>query len=217
MVLIPRKGDAVNIDLLFTSEGEAGLVSDTGFEHPVAGIMYDAQTGLLALEFADTDSVELNIPVEQSAGDTLLNRHDLHAGVIQKGLIADGRQVPLVLINDPFGGGNTGAFAVRPRKSLAAFESFMKRCVSGQPVHRADLGNEDKGGSILGGINPAVLEFAPHLARQRTMEASPHMAPQHAPPALGLGGSGGSGGNARRVQQQQKRRNAQSRSENDEE
>lgn len=213
MALIPRKGDAVNIDLLFTSEGEAGLVSDTELVHPVAGIMYDALTGLLALEFADTDSMELNIPVEQSAGDALLHRHDLHAGIIQKGVIADGRQVPLVLINDPFGGGNTGAFAVRPRKSLAAFENFMKRCISGQPVHRADLGNEDKGGSILGGINPAVLEFAPHLARQRTLEASPHLAPQHAPPGLGLGGSG-----AQRARQSQKqRRNAQSRSENGEE
>ncbi|MBI4030445.1 MAG: hypothetical protein HY370_02110 [Proteobacteria bacterium] len=215
MALIPRKGDAVNIDLLFTSEGEAGLVSDTGLDHPVAGIMYDALTGLLALEFADTDSMELNIPVEQSAGDSLLHRHDLHAGIIQKGVIADGRQVPLVLINDPFGGGNTGAFAVRPRKSLAAFENFMKRCISGQPVHRADLGNEDKGGSILGGINPAVLEFAPHLARQRTLEASPHLAPQHAPPGLGLGGNGGGAQRARQSQQQ--RRNAQSRSENGEE
>lgn len=190
----------MNIDLLWTDQGEPGLVSDEGFGHPVAGVMYDAESSLITLEFGDADPMELNIPAGSDAAEGLCHTYEMQVGIIERGMIAENRQVPLVLLNDPFGGGNAGRFPVRPRQSATAFESFMKRCVSGQPVHREDLGDDRHAGSVLGSVSPAVLQFAPHLARQKAMEASPHLAPQGpAAPGMGPGGSGGSG--ARRIQQ----------------
>lgn len=191
----------MNIDLLMTGQAEAGLVSDSKYDKDVAGVMYDAETGIINLEFADADTLDLNIPLDQESGQALLSLSQVHIGAIEHGMIADSRQVPLVLINDPFGGGNAGHFPVRPRKSVIAFENFMQRTVKGQPVHREDLGDESSTGSVMGGVNPAVLQFAPHLARQRTMEATPHL--DHAPQAPGMGLGGGGGAAARRVTRQQ--------------
>ncbi len=191
----------MNIDLLFTAQHECGLVSDESFHAPVAGIMYDAQTGFINLEFSDADSMELNIPVEQGYGQQLTRTIEMHVGIIEDGTIADNRQVPIVLLNDPFGGGNAGTFAVKPSRSVMAFETFMKNCSSGQPVNRDDLGDEDSANSVMGGINPAVLQFAPHLARQRTMEAAPKQQLAPKGPAMGMGGGGGGGSNVvRRIQ-----------------
>lgn len=187
----------LNIDLLVTAENEVGLVSDKGFGHNVAGVMFDMQSGQITLEFGDADPLELNIPVEIETGEGLYNIPVIHVGIIENGVIADSRQVPLVMLHDPFGGGNAGHFPVRPRSSVVAFESFMKRCIAGQPVHRADLGDESKTGTVLGGMSAAVLQFAPHLARQRAMEIAPQM--HHAPKAPGLGPSGGGGGGGGRV------------------
>jgi hypothetical protein len=187
----------VNIDLLLTSQGEAGLVSDKSFGNSIAGVMYDAQTGQVTLEFGDAEPLELNIHVEEECGSNLLHAHSIHVGVIDKGMIAESRQVPLVLQNDPFGGGNYGSFPVRPRNSVTAFETFMQRTTAGQPVHRDDLGDEASASSILGGMSSAVLQFAPHLSRQRAMEAAPKMsgpapkAPGMAPPGARMGGGGG--------------------------
>lgn len=183
----------MNIDLLFTEQGEAGLVADKGFPSPVAGVMFDTLTGLIALELANADSLDLNIPAGQETGQILSRLYDVHVGIIEHGLIADSRQVPIILLNDPFGGGNAGHFAVKPRRSVTAFENFMRRCQSGQPVHRDDLGDEASTASVLGGISTAVLQFAPNLARQRQLErAPPTPAPVNAP-SLGLGGRGGGG------------------------
>jgi len=196
----------MNIDLLLTNQGEPGLVSDKAFGHPVAGVMYDAESGMMSLEFSDADSLELNIPVDTETGQYLRNTFEIQVGIIERGVIADNRQVPLVLLNDPFGGGNAGHFPVAPRKSVIAFESFMNRCTNGQPVHRDDLGADlHTSGSILGSVSPAVLQFAPHLARQKTMEASPHLAPSAPAPGMGMGGggsAGGSGGPQRQPQRQ---------------
>lgn len=194
----------MNIDLLWTDQKEPGLVSDGDFGHPVAGVMYDMESGQLTLEFGDADPLELNIPAASDAAESLSHTRQIQIGVIGRGMISENRQVPLMLLNDPFGGGNAGRFASPPRQSVTAFESFMKRCVSGQPVHRDDLGDDRHAGSVLGGVNPAVLQFAPHLARQKTMEASPHLAPQGpAAPGMAPGGGGGGGGMAatRRIQQ----------------
>ncbi len=186
----------MNIDLLFTGQGEAGLVSDAGFANAVAGVMYDARSGQLTLEFGDSDSIELNIPVEQEVGQSLMHSFEIQVGVIEKGMIAENRQVPLVLLHDPFGGGNPGQFPMKPRNSVMAFESFMRRCVSGQPVHRDELGDESNTGTILGGVSPAVLQFAPHLARQRNFESAPTF--HHTPSAPGMGMGGKGGGNVMR-------------------
>lgn len=189
----------MNIDLLLTGQGEPGLVSDESFDEPVAGVMYDAETGVLTLEFGEEDPVELNIPVGSDTGRSLLTITEIQVGIIERGMISENRQVPLVLINDPFGGGNSGRFPVKPRNSSLSFESFMQRCTTGQPVHRDDLGADLNAGSILGNVSPAVLQFAPHLARQKTMEATPHLA--HTPSAPGMTpGGGGSSTTVRRIQ-----------------
>lgn len=190
----------MNIDLLLTDQGEPGLVSDTDFKHPVAGVMYDAESGQLTLEFGEAEPMELNIPIGRDTGDSLHNIIEIQIGIIERGMISDNRQVPLVLLNDPFGGGNAGRFPVRPRQSVTAFESFMQRCTNGQPVHRDDLGGELNAGSILGSVSPAVLQFAPHLSRQKVLEASPHLAPAPSAPGMSPGGGSGGGQVIRRVQ-----------------
>lgn len=184
----------MNIDLLLTRNGEAGIVSDKAFKEPVAGVMFDAQSGLLSLEFAEAEALDLNIPVAENTGAILMRILDIHVGVIVGDMISDSRQVPLVLLNDPFGGSNAGRFPVKPRNSVLAFESFMKRCTDAQPVHRSDLGDETRASSVLGSTNAAIVQFAPHLARQKSLEATPNLA--HTPQAPGLNMGGGGGGRA---------------------
>lgn len=188
----------MNIDLLLSERGETGLVSDKDFKEPAICVAFDTQSGLMTLEFDKDDPLDLNIPVGEELGNYLYNNPSLHIGTIKQGMITDHHEVPVMLQHDPFGGGNAGGFAARPRGSIAAFESFMKRCISGQPVHRDDLGDDSQTGSVLGGMSAAVLQFAPHLARQKTMEATPHLAPQA--PGMSPGGGGGRGGVMRRIQ-----------------
>ena len=187
----------MNIDLLMAKEGQMAIVGDRTFDSPVAGVMFDIQTGLMSLEFADLDPLDMNIPVEQEFGARFDLMLDIYVGAIENGTIADARRVPVILINDPFGGGNTGRFAVKPGRALGAFEAFLKKCVAGQPLHRDDLGDEGSAGGVMGGINPAVLQFSPQLARQRAIEAAHRAAPVAAPSAPGFGpkGMGGGGGN----------------------
>lgn len=188
----------MNIDLLLSQNGQMGLVADALFKSAVAGVMFDTLTGILSLEFADTDSLEMNIPVEETFGRHLTQQLQIHVGVIVNDVVADNRQVPVLLFDDPFGGAHDGTFAMRPGRSVMAFESFLRRCASGQPLHRDDLGDEKSAGGVMGGLNPAVLQFSPQLARQRAMEAAPKAAPQIAPSAPGFGpkgmGGGGMGG-----------------------
>jgi hypothetical protein len=189
----------MNIDLLLSQAGHIGLVSDRAFASPVAGVMFDTGTGLMSLEFSDADALDLNIPVEREFGERLEGMLDVYIGTIENGVITDSRRVPVVLLDDPFGGSNAGHFPVRPARALNAFENFLKRCVAGQPLHRDDLGDEGSAGGVMGGMNPAVLQFSPQLARQRAMEAARHAAPTAAPSApgfgpKGMGGGGGSGG-----------------------
>lgn len=182
----------MNIDLLLTDRNDAGLVSDQEFESPVAGVMFDAELRQITLEHANMDTVELNIPVEDDIANALLWATSVQVGVIMHGQIQDNRQVPLLLLNDMDGMPGRD-MPMRPSNSVMAFEHFLKSCVAGQPLHRDDLGNEDVSGSVVGGINRAVLQFAPHLARQRTLEAS-HDLNMGGPAAPGMGLGGGGGG-----------------------
>lgn len=196
----------MNIDLLLTEQGEAGLIADTDYEAAVAGVMFDGQTGQISLELGDMDALELNIPVSQDLARRLSHTYEIHVAVIKRGVIQESRQVPLVLINDPFGGGNTGQFAIKPRSSAIALESFMNRATMGQPAHRDDLGNEAAAGSVMGGISATTLQFSPQLARQRTMEAAPRTpGAHHAPSAPGLGPKGAGGGHRPPPRQTQSR------------
>lgn len=198
----------MNIDLLLSQDGQMALVSDRRLTRTVAGVAFDALTGLMTLEFADDDPLDLNIPVEQDFGKNFDLMISIYIGAIENGVIADARRVPVMLINDPFGGGNTGRFAVRPGQALAAFEAVLKKCTAGQPVHRDDLGDEGSAGGVMGGINPAVLQFSPQLARQHAIEIAQRAAPTAALNAPGFGpkgmGGGGGGGNVvRRAPPQQ--------------
>lgn len=188
----------MNIDLLLTTKGEAGLVCDQASGSPVAGIMFDSDTGLLTLEYTEIDPLDLNIPVDDSYIESLYYANTMQIGTIVDGEIRDSRQVPILLANDPQANSDRARFA-KPRSSVMAFEKFLKDCVKGQPIHREDLSDENSSGSVMGGMSAAIMKFAPHLARQRTFEAAPHLAPKGpAPPGMGLGGRSGGGHTATR-------------------
>lgn len=191
----------VNIDLLLTERGEPGLLCDAHFPSVVAGVMFDAEARQVTIEFSDMDSKDLNIPVEEEYLQSLLYADSFHVGTIIDGVICSSRQVPVLFLNDPY-----GAKLEAPPKaseSVLLFENFLKRCVSGQPLHREDLGNEATMNSVMSGTNTAVLQFAPQLARQRSMEAAPKApTPQGPAGPSGPGGMGGSGGGAPRQSQQ---------------
>jgi hypothetical protein len=187
----------VNIDLLFTKQGEAGLLCDGVFPNPVAAIMLDADAQQISLEFTDMDSMDLNIPVEEGFINSLLYAEFLQVGAIVEGMVTSSRQVPIVFINDPYGDGKP-MLPAKAKNSVIEFENFMKRTVTGQPAHREDLGNEATAESVVSGLNTAVLQFAPQLARQKTMEAAPK-APTLENAPKGPGGMGGGGGPAPRT------------------
>lgn len=190
----------MNIDLLFTNKGEAGLISSENLIKKVAGVVLDSQSGLLTLEFVDMDYLELNIPVDSEYMIALDRCAQIHLGAIKSGNISQAYQIPLMFLDDPY---RTEAMMKVKQlpNPLAAFDYFIKQCSSGQPVHRDDLGDDSTMGCVLGEMGPAELQFAPHLARRHQMEVAPKAAPSGpsgpSAPGMGLGGSGGgSGGTA---------------------
>ena len=182
----------MNIDLLFTQNGGAGLIASENFVKKMLGVVLDTKTGLITAEFNDGDYMETNIPVEGEYYPTLDHCAILHIGAVKNGNIAQAYQAPLMFADDPYR--NQAMQAVQPKNPLASFGYFLKSCVFGQPVHRGDLGNESTMGCILGDATPSSLQFAPHLARQHQMEIrpGPSPAPQNVP-GMGLGGSSGGG------------------------
>ncbi len=177
----------MNIDLLLTSKNEAGLVCDQSAGCAVAGVMFDSDTGLMTIEYTELDPLELNIPVDDRYIEALYYATSIQVGTIINGEIRESRQVPLLLLNDPAANNDRARFA-KPRASVLAFEYFLKNAITGQPLHREDLG-DDSGSSVMGRMSAAVLKFAPNLVRQRTMEIAPTLAPKGPnPPGLGLGG-----------------------------
>lgn len=181
----------MNIDLLFTREGQAGLISSENLVQKAIGAVFDTQTGIISLEFADMDYMEMNIPVESDFFETLDRCAQIHLGAIKNGHIAQAYQIPFMFLDDPY---RAEAFKNmrHPENPLNAFNDFVRSCVSGQPVHRDDLGDESAMGCILGDASPASLQFAPHLARRYAMEVKPVAAPAPrgpGPSAPGLGGS----------------------------
>jgi hypothetical protein len=183
----------MNIDLLFTSKGEAGLISNENLVKKVAGVVLDTQSALLTLEFVDMDYLELNIPIDGDYLVALDRCPQVHIGAIKGGHISQAYQIPFMFLDDPYRGEALSKLK-QPANPLVAFDYFVKSCVSGQPVHRDDLGDEAAMGCVLGDMGPASLQFAPHLARRHQMEAQPKAAPSGPTPSgLGLGGSSGSG------------------------
>lgn len=185
----------MDIDLLFTENGEAGLIANGNFIKKAIGALLDTQNGMMTLEYADSDYMELNIPVESEFFARLDECAQIHIGAVKNGNIAQAYQVPLMFQDDPYRGDmmRNMKHAANP---LAAFNHFVRRCTAGQPVHRDDLGDETKMGCVLGDAVPSALQFAPHLARRHALEASnkiktPTNAPRMGGP--GLGGSSGGG------------------------
>lgn len=180
----------MDIDLLFTDTGTAGLIADRNFIKKIAGVMLDAGSGILTLEYTDMDSLELNIPVEPEFFYILGVNSWLHVGAVKDGNIAQAYQAPLMLLGEPL-----TRSTQKSANPLLAFERFIKTCTGGQPVHREDLGDETATGCVLGDAMPSSLQFAPHLAQRHALEAAPKVAPVAAPraPGLGLGGGGGGG------------------------
>lgn len=165
----------MNIDLLFTAHGEAGLIASENLVKKASGIVLDIKSGILTLEYVDSDYLDFNIPVDQEFFATLDQSPHVHIGAVKNGHIAQAYQIPLLFQDDPYRGDVMDA--PQHRNPLLAFEDFVKRCVSGQPVHRADLGDESAMGCILGDASPASLKFAPHLARRHAMESKPAARP----------------------------------------
>ncbi len=183
----------MNIDLLFTAGGEAGLISSENLVQKVAGVVFDTTSGLMTLEYVDMDFLELNIPVEAEFNATLDMSPQIHIGAVKDGNIAQAYQVPFMFLDDPYRG-EAFKSVVQPAQPLEAFGYFVKSTVFGQPVHREDLGDESAMGCILGDAVPSALQFAPHLARRHQMEVAPKAAPSGpGPSAPGLGGGGGGG------------------------
>lgn len=177
----------MNIDLFLTGQSEAGVVCDAGFGAPVIGIILDAQTQELTLEFAGGDTFHLNIAIEESRREKLLFAHRMYVGFLEGGLLTDAFEVPLLYLNDPYGSEFGQATPLsKPQRSILAFEQFMKRCTFAQALHRDNLGDEDGARSILRGIDHNALRHAPTLARQIQMNAVPSF--DHAPQMPGLGG-----------------------------
>lgn len=182
----------MNIDLLFTAQGGAGLIANENFVQKVAGVVFDMHSGLLTLEYVDMDFLELNIPVESEFNATLDMCGQIHIGAVKEGNIAQAYQVPFMLLDDPYRMESLKHIQ-QPPNPLEAFNYFVKATVFGQPVHRDDLGDESAMGCVLGDAVPSALQFAPHLARRHQMEIAPRAAPSGPGPSTpGLGGSGGS-------------------------
>lgn len=181
----------MNIDLLLTEHGEAGLICSENPVKKAIGIVFDTQSGMLTAEYADMDYLEFNIPVDSDHFETLDQMGQIHMGAVKNGNISQAYQIPFLFLDDPYRTESLQNVKQLPNP-LQAFERFVKSCVIGQPVHREDLGDESAMGCVLGDAVPSSLEFAPHLARRHAMEASPKAAPQLGPsgPGLGLGSSG---------------------------
>lgn len=184
----------MNIDLLFTETGEAGLICNENPVKKAIGMTFDTQSGSLTAEYADMDFLELNIPVEVAFFEALDRNQHIHIGAVKDGNISQAYQVPFMFLDDPYRTQNMQSAPQLPNP-LQAFEFFVKSCIAGQPVHRADLGDEAASGCVLGDAIPSSLQFAPHLARRVQMEAGPKAMPSLnlGPSAPGLGGGGGGG------------------------
>ncbi|HPF78718.1 MAG TPA: hypothetical protein PLF01_05420 [Alphaproteobacteria bacterium] len=164
----------MDIDLFLSPHGECGLLCNKEFDTPPAGTIFDAETMEMTMEFAQDEPFHLNITVEEELRDRILLARKLYVGFLRDGLIADTIEIPLLYLNDPYGSDFSSQGKLgKPSRSTVAFEQFMKRSTSAQPIHRDDLGDENSNGSVLKGMDPKHLEFVPQLIRQRLLELGP--------------------------------------------
>jgi hypothetical protein len=181
----------MNIDLLVSNSGDIGFVASEIPAKKLAGVILEKSTGLVTYEFQDMEIMELNIAVDEEFYHSMNHTSFVHIGSYMNDHIAQAYQVPLMFQDDPYRGEFLAA-RPPPASPLLAFEHFIKNCIAGQPVHRANLGDESNAGCILGEAVPSSLEFAPHLARRHALEATP--SGPSAAPAVGPSTPGGPGG-----------------------
>lgn len=186
----------MNIDLFTSAHSECGLLCNQAFDNMPAGLIFDAQTADITIEFLEDTPLHMNIPVQEELSESLLATKIIHIGFLIDNEIQDTVTVPLLILNDPYGGEFDGLHAslqMGPIRSILAFEQFMKRCAYAQALHRDNLGDEDGSLSILGDNDPKNLQFAAALTRQRQMElqgpqfAGPNIGPALGPATPGLG------------------------------
>ncbi|MFP4098770.1 MAG: hypothetical protein ACLFP8_06085 [Alphaproteobacteria bacterium] len=177
----------MNIDLLVSQKGEAGLLCSENLVKKVLSAILDLESGELSLEFVDMDHMELNIPIEESFYEYLDAKPFIHIGSVKDGKVGQAYQTPLHFLNDPYRM-QLLKYATLPDKPLVTFHYFIRNCVLGQPAHRGDMGDEDTIGCILGEVAPASLEFAPQLAKRVGFEMQNIPLPEFNAPGLGLGG-----------------------------
>lgn len=178
----------MNIDLFTSGQSEAALVCAGTFEASVMGVILDAQTSDVTIEFGHGHSLHLNIPMEEAYKEKLLFAHRVFIGHLEGGLLMDSIEVPLLYLNDPYGStfGDSSPLA-KPARSIPAFEAFMRRCRFAQALHRDNLGDERSARSVLMGVDPSHLKYAPSLMRQIQMNATPKAKASPSAPALGNG------------------------------
>lgn len=179
-----------------TADNRLGVLADEPFEHDIAAVMFESGSGHVWFEYMEmAGTFDLNIPVSEEyfeafymAGQVGIS---LELGIFTDKQIQDAVQLPVAIV-----GTNSGLPRLQNQqsRSVLRFEHFMKSVISGQPLHRDNLGDEDSASGIASDVSPAALELAPQLQRQRQLEAAPKATPQAGPSAPGLGGGGGSGG-----------------------
>lgn len=179
----------MNIDLLIGKDGRSALLCDTPFGGQPLGVIFDALARELTVEFeAGIEPFTLNITVEDRFSDKLLSDYSLFIATAHQREIMESLEVPLVYLNDPYGGKFNERPAIKTHRSVIGFEQFIELCTYAQPIHRDDLGDERMLSGVLGGEDVRKLELSPLLVRQRELErATPHYAPSIMP-QLGLGG-----------------------------
>lgn len=85
----------MKIDLMLTRDEEAGLISNSPFDVPVSGVIYEHASGKLSIEFSDMESQELNIPVTKEFHEVMAYIDHIFIGVIEDTVITDARMVPM--------------------------------------------------------------------------------------------------------------------------
>jgi len=69
---------------------------------------------------------------------------------------------------------------------IAQAEYWLKSVVSGQPLHREELGVEDDSNGTLRGVSPTSLKLAPQLQQQLSQQLA--NAPKYEGPAMSVPG-----------------------------
>ena len=178
----------MNIDLFMTDQNEAALVCGGVFTRTLGGIILDAQTHEVTLEFTDGMTEHLNIPFQETHKEKLLFAHKMFVGCLESGFLTDTMEIPMMYLNDPYGGqfGNKSHMP-KPAVTVTAFEQFMKRAKFAQALHRDNLGDEDTARSVLMGVDHRDLKYSPTLQRQIQINATPKVKASPQMPNLGGG------------------------------